>query len=119
LSDKELSSESRAFTVKLTVNRAGSPETTSTIYRHLSRTIGAWEQATFRDVSTSIGRSAVCERRHRALLRVETASKKKASSKCNNSLSYRDYSSTFLPSRRRFEGFCFPKNSENGRHQMH
>jgi hypothetical protein len=52
------------------------PETASTIYRHLSRTIGAWEQATFRDVSTSIGRNAACERRHRPLLRIETARKK-------------------------------------------
>jgi len=44
--------------------------------------------------------------------------KKSAGIKLPNLLSFRSYSSIFLPSRRRSEGIYFPKNSENGRHQM-
>lgn len=52
-----------------------SPETASTIYRHLSRTIGASEQATFRDVSRPVGSRNAHLQRHQCLLLAELTQK--------------------------------------------
>jgi len=43
---------------------------------------------------------------------------KSADIKSPNLLSFRSYSSIFLPSRHRFKGIYVPKNDRNGRHQM-
>ena len=98
LSRKEDVSATTTFTVRFTVKLIWSPRIAFSIYRHLSRTIGARAWATFRDVSRSIAFSSASLTASTRPSVVRDGARHAATIKRPNLLSTNAFRRLFLPS---------------------